>query len=74
MNNIKVYPVIKAIVAFAVILLFSYFTTFAQKQGQARIDSIYSYLKNNSERGYQSCECIVRYFIYILFYQPSKRC
>jgi serine phosphatase RsbU (regulator of sigma subunit) len=50
MNNIKVYPVIKAIVAFAVILLFSYFTTFAQKQGQARIDSIYNYLKNNSEK------------------------
>lgn len=50
MNNIKVYPVIKAMVAFAVILLFSYFTTFAQKQGQARIDSIYNYLKNNSEK------------------------
>jgi serine phosphatase RsbU (regulator of sigma subunit) len=33
-----------------VILLFSYFTTFAQKQGQARIDSIYNYLKNNSEK------------------------
>ncbi len=50
MNKPKVKHSYKSIIAFAVILLFNYFATFAQKQGQARIDSIYSYLKNNSER------------------------
>lgn len=50
MINHKVKHCYKSIIAFAVILLFNFCVTFAQKQGQARIDSIYDYLKNNNEK------------------------
>jgi len=50
MNYNKVHLNIKSIIAFAVILLFTYLTSFAQKQEQARIDSINEYLKNYTEK------------------------
>ena len=42
----KVYCSFKSSIALAIIILFSYYASFAQKQGQARIDSISKYLEN----------------------------
>ena len=50
MNYSKVYCSFKSSIALAIIILFSYYASFAQKQGQARIDSINEYLKNNIEK------------------------
>ncbi len=50
MKYFRVHHHNKSIIAFAVILLFSYLTSVAQKQGQARIDSIIEYLKINKDK------------------------
>ncbi len=50
MNFSKVYCSFKSSIALAIIILFSYYASFAQKQGQARIDSISKYLENNTEK------------------------
>lgn len=66
MNKIKVFVSVKSLIAFAFITLFCYSASKAQKQGQARIDSIINYLKKNptsdTNRVNSLCEIAFTYY------------